>query len=187
MRNLTDMMGLDVYLSGLDKKELQETQKFFCDKKKYRTPLMSGDVYLHHYHKMISRIQKNADIEELNRVSLKHDIIYDFDFIQDKQYDALVFTAVDQTILWVSSGFKEMTGYTRSFATGKKPNFLQGPNTSPQATGRIQRGLKQRTSTKEVVVNYRKDQTEYLCEIEIFPIETYNGELKGFVAVERQV
>ena len=46
--------------------------------------------------------------------------IYNYD------YDALVLSDKAHKIIWVSDGFKDMTGYTKKFAVGKKPSFLQG-------------------------------------------------------------
>ena len=187
MRNLWDMMGLDIYLSALDSSTFESVSKNIHPSKKISTPLLCWDVYLEHYHKTLQQIRKRNEVQELNQLADLHSIDFNFDFITEKDYDALVFTSSDQTIQWVSPGFSDMTGYSRNFAIGKKPRFLQGPNTSKITRGKIKHLLQTGDSFRETVINYRKDASEYACELEVYPLKNLAGDTNGFLALEKKV
>jgi len=181
------MMGLDIYLASISDDEMRGALQKVHPKRKTSSPILCWDIYMNHYQKMLARIQKQAEIDQLNMMSNMLGCAQSFDFIHDKTYDALVFTSSDQTILWVSGGFATMTGYSKKFAVGKKPYFLQGPNTSDDTRRSIKKQLQSGRSFSETIINYRKDQSEYACEIELFPVKGNEGDTKGFLAVERKV
>ena len=85
-------------------------------------------------------------------------------------YDALVLTDISQNILWVNDGFKSMTGYTRKFAMGKKPSFLQGEKTSTIVKKQLKENLEFNHTYTGSIINYRKNGELYLCKITILPI-----------------
>ena len=96
----------------------------------YISPLLCFDIYLENYHKLLKQLRKEADVRHLRWI-LRSDIgSHIQDLILYGTYDALVLTKADQHIVWVNDGFQEMTGYSKSFAIGKRPGFLQGAQTS---------------------------------------------------------
>lgn len=80
-----------------------------------------------------------------------------------------------------------MTGYSESFARGRNPRFLQGKDTCSETKERIRLQLKEGKSFKESVINYRKNGSSYRCELEIFPLKNPLGDIKAYLAVEKEV
>ncbi|GAB3314979.1 hypothetical protein GCM10027299_03800 [Larkinella ripae] len=105
----------------------------------------------------------------------------------------LIVANTAQSILWVSHRFFAMTGYTSREAVGQTPRFLQGPGTDPAQVRLLSDALAQAHHTPVAhpihhqLVNYRKDRTPYLCDIEIDPIRNRQGELSHFIAVEKAI
>ena len=103
--------------------------------------------------------------------------------IFQEDYDALVLTDDTQKILWVSDGFREMTGYTKKFAVGKRPSFLQGKMTSLKTKKEIREGLKNNHMFSGSLLNCGE---VYNCKINILPI--YNEKRNEyFLALEKEI
>ena len=95
-------------------------------------------------------------------------------------------TDKNQKIIWVNDGFKEMTGYSLSSIKDKSPRILQGDKTSQETLQDIRNHLAQDTICETSMINYRKDGSEYLCEIKIFPIQNSNNEVEYYLALENE-
>ncbi len=155
-------------------------------KKQYISPIQSFDFYLEHYHKMLRKMKLENDLKELKeatKLSLDDTIV---SVLQETFYEALVVTNLEKEILWASNGFKEMTGYSKSFALGKKPTFLQGKNTSKESLIEIRQLLKTQKRFSRSIVNYRKNGEEYLCHIQVIPIYGKGKKLTHFLAMESE-
>ncbi len=100
---------------------------------------------------------------------------------------AVVITDIDQTIQFVNPLFERMTGYAYQEAVGRRPTFLQGEQTSLITRDRIKEAIREKKSVSEWVLNYRKDQTPYGCQIMIRPILNRNKEVVNFIAFEEEV
>ncbi len=133
-------------------------------------------------------------------VDLFHQLAHIFDWRLHRDYDkalgegyTLIVTDTQKSILWVSHRFLSMTGYRPEEAIGQTPYFLQGPNTNPEAIRRLSKELQEAAykhrirPIREQLINYRKDGEPYLCNIEIDPIWSQQGELTHFIAVEKEV
>ncbi|MBD2701254.1 PAS domain-containing protein [Spirosoma sp. BT702] len=105
----------------------------------------------------------------------------------EKDIWAVVVTDLNQTIQYVNARFEEMTGYGRHEVLGKRPAMLQGELTSPKVRQRIRDALKQQKSVREQLLNYRKDQTTYLCQVRIKPIFNRQKQLINFIAFEQKI
>ncbi|RAJ97438.1 PAS domain S-box-containing protein [Larkinella arboricola] len=107
--------------------------------------------------------------------------------------NTLVISNRAKSILWVSNRFFSMTGYKPQEAIGRTPRFLQGPDTDPARLRQLSDDLAQAhlrsrpRPIRQQLINYRKGGTPYLCDIEIDPIWTKQGELTHFIAVEKEV
>ncbi len=100
---------------------------------------------------------------------------------------AVVVTDISQHIVWVSSRFEHMTGFTRAEVVGKKPNMLQGTETDTQTRQYIYQHLKQALPVSAQLLNYRKDGQPYWCQIHIHPIFDQTDTLVHFAAVEKEI
>jgi len=144
-------------------------------------PLISWDIS----NPIFNSISKRShDIDLLNKISLLNN--WDVDFVKELSinYQTLVLTDLEQTILWVNNGFEAMTGYTPEFAIGKKPTFLQGPNTSELVKARIRKKLSKGERISETVTNYKKNGIEYDCLVTIIPLIDSNQTITHYLALE---
>lgn len=152
-------------------------------KKSIFHPLSSWDISNPIYN-AISK--KSGDLDVLRKISLLNNWKVDFSKELSVNYQTLVLTDLEQTILWVNKGFEKMTGYPTDFAIGKKPIFLQGPNTSEAVKSRIRKKLSNGERISETVTNYKRNGVEYECEITIIPLYNFQKEITHYLALERE-
>lgn len=88
-------------------------------------------------------------------------------------------------IIYVNEAFTRMTGWSAEEVIGLEPRFLQGPNTDKKLTKKIRKALKDKTSIKVELINYKKDKTEFFVEISIVPVFDNAGKLIYFTSVLR--
>ncbi len=184
--NLNNMAGLDIYLSNIaNEKDAQKTSEI--QSINYKTmPLMSWDIYMENYHKMLQEAKKNVELKQVTNLAKKYNWQNDLNLVfSEHDYEAVIITDVNQNIIWVNEGFSTMTGYSQKFALNKTPNFLQGEQTSQETKNRIRQKIKQNKPFKEIIINHKKDKTPYTCEVNIIPL--YNNETTHFIAFEKQV
>lgn len=146
-------------------------------------PIMCWDVASSNMKKVIGTL----DYECLEELSERYDWEMNFDILQEKKFDALVLTDAHQKIKWVSTGFKSLTGYPPTFALGKKPSFLQGIETKAEERSKIREAISRREPVKTKLINYRRDGSDYICNIEILPIFTKSNKLTHFLAIENLI
>lgn len=177
--DLNNMMCLDLFLLGKTeenaKQSIKSTRSVF--------PLvcfdLSGNSMMNHI--------KNVDKEKLIEYSKEFDWKITIDQVLEPNYEALVLTDADQSIIWANEGFKKMTGYPTHYAKGRKPSFLQGINTSETVKNSIKQKLAIGKPFTEVIVNYRKNKEEYFCEVSIIPIRNQQNLVTHFLALEKAV
>tara|TARA_A200000159_G_scaffold160068_1_gene179604 strand:- start:38 stop:526 length:489 start_codon:yes stop_codon:yes gene_type:complete len=151
-------------------------------------PLACLDVHLTNYRLLNREFIKDNDISKL--VGILNISCWSSDITEkifQKNYDALVLTDKNQKILWVSNGFKNMTGYSKTFAVGKKPSFLQGEKTSKSIKKQISVSLKNHNSFCGSLLNYKKNGSLYNCQIKISPLYNSKQNLKYFLAFEKEI
>lgn len=185
MKNSFDnMMSLDIYASNLDKEEYAKiSDKLIPSSKKSINILSWGiqDLFeeksVFNDLRIVKTFSKNYNWK--NNISA---------IIKDNYYESLVLTDSNKRILWVSDGFKKMTGYEKEFALNKTPRFLQGEKTKESTRKRIKEKLLKGKPFKDVIINYRKDKTSYKCELHIIPL--HNNEttkITHFLALEKEI
>ncbi|MEM1336501.1 MAG: PAS domain-containing protein [Bacteroidota bacterium] len=155
-------------------------------RKKYLSPIQSLDFYLDNFQALCKKLKLENDLLELKDV-LHRDLAPSvIEILQSTYYEALVVTDLDKTIIWANNGFHEMTGYSKHFALGKRPTFLQGKKTSQETKTEIRRLLKQQKRFSKALVNYRKNGEEYICQIDVIPLFNSNKVVTHFLAMERE-
>ncbi len=145
-----------------------------------RGPLESWDIFM-------QEGGVRAEARELERMKKAFGWETDLDFEALLQQEVLVVTSLSREILWVSSGFYEMTGYVPSEVKGKKPSFLQGKETSREVVARISAQLGRFEPVTDTLVNYRKNGEPYLCRIDIRPLGGADGTVSHFIGIERSI
>lgn len=154
---------------------------------KYISPIASFDVHLSNYHRLIDQLRRENDISHLREI-LSHSLTTTIvDQIKEEKYDALVLTRANQHIVWVSEGFKGMTGYSKNFVLGKRPSFLQGERTCLETKKAIRESLREKHTFEGALINYRKNKETYTCHINILPIYSKKNRLKYFLAIEKEI
>jgi PAS domain S-box-containing protein len=133
----------------------------------------------------------------MHDVARKHFNLFDFqqqyhwaidlNELLNTDFDAIVLTDTKQKVLWVSEGFKKMTGYAPVDAIGRTPAFLQGEATSLEIRQRIREQLSVPRPVTERLVNYKKNGLQYTCQVQIRPLFTIHGELAHFIALEKEL
>jgi PAS domain S-box-containing protein len=90
-------------------------------------------------------------------------------------------------IVYVNPAFTRNTGYQPHEVIGKTPRILQGPKTDAQQLHRVQKALQTWQPIRAELINYRKDQTEFWCDINIVPIADENGVYTHWMAIQRDI
>lgn len=90
-------------------------------------------------------------------------------------------------IQFVNKRVQEMTGYSKEELIEKTPRIFQGAKTNKQ----IREQLKSKLSNGKVfhgeTTNYRKDRSEYLTGLHIYPLKNENGIITHYVSVQRDI
>lgn len=100
---------------------------------------------------------------------------------------AIVVTDSRECIVDASPAFIRQTGYELHEMLGRTPKFLQGPNSSREALGKLRRGIDSGLPCQAEVVNYRKDGTEFWTQINIDPVFGPDGKPSHFVSIQSDI
>ena len=184
--NISNMMSLDIYLDSLQDIEYKKIISETPSADQNVMPLKSWDIFSEDYNATIENSKLLNDIEQVKSFAKKSKWKNKIDGIfENEDFEALIITDINQKILWVNNGFTEMTGYSKKYALHKTPSFLQGEATQGQTRNRIKKKLELLKPFTEVIVNYRKDNTPYKCEVKIIPL--YKEKVTHFLAIEKKV
>ena len=90
-------------------------------------------------------------------------------------------TQPDYPIIYASSGFYTMTGYSAKEVIGHNCRFLQGPETDPATVEKIRQSVKTGKNFCGRLLNYRKDGTTFWNLLTITPIKDENDKVIKFI------
>lgn len=127
-----------------------------------------------------------------NRLCRAIEVRSELDFLA-KSYltepaESTVLTDAAGSIQWVSPGFTAMCGFAADELRGRKPGaILQGALTDLAPVARIREALSSGHACCEELVNYHKNGRPYWVAISINPLRGTDGELRGFLAIEREL
>ncbi|KAL0300466.1 UNVERIFIED_CONTAM: Phototropin-2, partial [Sesamum angustifolium] len=96
-------------------------------------------------------------------------------------------TKPDCPIMYASSGFFTMTGYTSKEVIGKNCRFLQGPDTDQDEVAKIRNAARTGTSYCGRLLNYKKDGTPFWNLLTITPIKDDKGRTIKFIGMQVEV
>ncbi|MCG8442516.1 MAG: PAS domain-containing protein, partial [Caulobacterales bacterium] len=100
--------------------------------------------------------------------------------------DGVVIADVNGMVEWANNAFVKMTGYTLEELRGKKPGqLLRGRDTDPSAALELRRAMRDRRHCHVEILNYAKSGAPYWVEITLSPVFDEAGELRKWIAVER--
>ncbi|KAG5520279.1 hypothetical protein RHGRI_033002 [Rhododendron griersonianum] len=96
-------------------------------------------------------------------------------------------TKPDCPIMYASSGFFSMTGYSSKEVIGRNCRFLQGPETDQDEVAKIRNAVKTGKSYCGRLLNYKKDGTPFWNLLTVTPINDDNGKAIKFIGMQVEV
>nr|AML77879.1 putative LOV domain-containing protein [Oenothera biennis] len=96
-------------------------------------------------------------------------------------------TKPDIPIMYASSGFFTMTGYSSKEVIGRNCRFLQGPETDQKEVDKIRAAVKSGKSYCGRLLNYKKDGTPFWNLFTLTPIKDDNGNTIKFIGMQVEV
>nr|AML78511.1 putative LOV domain-containing protein [Oxera pulchella] len=96
-------------------------------------------------------------------------------------------TKPDCPIVYASSGFFTMTGYSSKEVIGRNCRFLQGPDTDQNEVEKIRDATRKGTSYCGRLLNYKKDGTPFWNLLTVTPIKDDKGRTIKFIGMQVEV
>nr|AML78822.1 putative LOV domain-containing protein [Gyrostemon ramulosus] len=96
-------------------------------------------------------------------------------------------TQPDCPIVYASSGFFSMTGYSSKEIIGRNCRFLQGPDTDRDEVDKIRDSVKSGKSYCGRLLNYKKNGTPFWNLLTITPIKDDHGNTIKFIGMQVEV
>ncbi|XAR71133.1 Non-specific serine/threonine protein kinase [Bertholletia excelsa] len=90
-------------------------------------------------------------------------------------------------IVYASSGFFTMTGYSSREVIGRNCRFLQGPETDQNEVAKIRNAVKSGRSYCGRLLNYKKDGTPFWNLLTVTPIKDDKGRVIKFIGMQVEV
>ena len=90
-------------------------------------------------------------------------------------------------LVYVNDAFTDLTGYDSETALGQNCQFLQGPNTDPEAVEELRTAISEQEPITTELLNYRADGTPFWNEVTVTPVEDERGDVTHFVGFQRDV
>lgn len=152
-------------------------------------PLIAGDFYLEHYHKLCQELNGQHLAEVYNRFAHNYSWVTPIEEAAEdyNNYQAIIISDHRNVVQWVDSGFAAMTGYDSHEIVGNRPTILHGPCTKKEEREVFRSGLASNDSFTTAITNHRKNGEAYLCQVKIVPLFNKNNELTHYIAFEREV
>tara|TARA_Y100001001_G_scaffold45949_1_gene41123 strand:- start:10193 stop:12937 length:2745 start_codon:yes stop_codon:yes gene_type:complete len=91
--------------------------------------------------------------------------------------------SADPRVVYASRSSVNVFGYTPAELMGKNPKFLQGANRDQEVLTRLRHSLETAATFDGELVNYRKDGSQYLIRLHIFPVRDVRGTLVNFASI----
>ncbi|URE26748.1 PAS fold [Musa troglodytarum] len=96
-------------------------------------------------------------------------------------------TRPDCPIVYASTGFFSMTGYSAKEIIGRNCRFLQGPDTDKLEIAKIREAVRTGKSYCGRLLNYKKDGTKFWNLLTVTPIKDANGNIVKYIGMQVEV
>jgi PAS domain S-box-containing protein len=96
-------------------------------------------------------------------------------------------TARDMPVLYVNPAFEAMTGHTHEEMVGKNCRILQCPDTDPAVVATLRSAIQERREVVAVLLNHRKDGTQFWNELFLSPVRNRAGKVTHFLGIQNDV
>jgi len=144
----------------------------------------------------LTELQKKELAKNLEKVSLAQGVIQQknvelqkLSLIASKTDNYVIIISKDDEIEWVNDGFTRISGYTLEEVMGKAPSqIIAGEFTNLEVIKDIDFHI----FTKKIafvgeIINYKKDKTSFVSEIEAVPILNSDDEVKSYFVIGRDI
>lgn len=126
-----------------------------------------------------------TDISIFNMIQRNWKEKVDYHQVVDISNREIIITNKNFEIIFATRNIVNLNGYHPSEIIGKSPKIFQGELTSEASKVKIREAIQKKLPFKETILNYKKDNSTYFCEIEAFPKYNKKGEFINYVAFER--
>jgi PAS domain S-box-containing protein len=93
----------------------------------------------------------------------------------------------DNPLIYVNSGFEQMTGYSAADVLGKNCRFLQGADTDKATAEKIRQAIGHEIPCITELLNYRKDGSTFWNRLSITPVKNQQGKTTHFIGVQSDI
>ncbi|MDY6941244.1 MAG: PAS domain S-box protein [Cyanobacteriota bacterium] len=93
----------------------------------------------------------------------------------------------DFPLIYVNSGFTEMTGYAPSTILGRNCRFLQRSNTQQPGLIQVRQALRTGTSCQVTLRNYRRDGRPFWNQLSLTPVRDGANTLTHFIGIQTDI
>jgi PAS domain S-box-containing protein len=100
---------------------------------------------------------------------------------------AIIVTDANQRIEWVNDAFTRLSGYELTEVQGRRPNFLQGPDTSLETKQYIRERLERGLPVSTDILNYHKNGSAYWVHLNIDAIRNKQGQIVRFIGAQYDI
>lgn len=149
--------------------------KYYSKLRIIPVPLLSWDIFASY----------NLEINNYNAIQSKWKTKENFNKTVYQEKREIIITNKNQEIVFATQGIYKMNGYNSFEIIGKSPKIFQGKLTTSESKNNVRMAIENQLPFKEVILNYKKDGSTYLCEIEAFPKFNKKGELINYIAFEK--
>ncbi len=101
--------------------------------------------------------------------------------------ESVVITNLDAQIEYVNQAFIRSTGYSRQEVMGQNPRVLKTGKTPPQTYADMWDKLTQGQTWSGILLNRRKDGSDYEEEVHITPVRQPDGQITHYLAIKEDV
>ncbi|UOB19245.1 PAS domain-containing protein [Abyssalbus ytuae] len=157
--------------------------KFYKKQQLNCLPLISWEFYCA---KFYNENKLNKEVTLLNSLAVVWKNKWNFKN-HLKQNTTIIVTDTLVKIVYASSNIEEMTGYKPHELLGKSPKIFQGEKTNSDILKSFKIAIKNKKPFHSTLVNYKKDGSEYNCEIKAYPVFNSKNKLVNFIAFEKAV
>ena len=93
----------------------------------------------------------------------------------------------DMPLVYVSPGFTTFSGYKRAEVLGRNCRFLQRGRTDQPGLVVIRDAIRRKEGCTTELLNFRKDGTELLNRISLYPIFAADGSLRYYIGLQSDI
>ncbi len=168
---MEDFKGYDEMMAGYYKKMSN-----------YSLPLLSWEFYGECHTAL--EIFKD-DIVALNKLSKNWNFKEDYHKELLEEQSVIIVTNPNLQIVYASKNIEKLNGYLPNEVIGNSPKMFQGLETCKKTSTKVRAAINQGMPFEVSLLNYKKDNSTYMCVIKGYPIHDNKGNLVNYIAFEK--